>query len=144
MHLLMLISNQGFLGQLVQGDGLERCVEGGHFAVQELLQHGNKLAGECPFEWELNQFKLNIIVPKLNEFSINLPQNIWCTRWWTWLAFWRFRQVHFRVQHQFHIQLHIKSHHYRFYLKTVLCFLSISTLPISTLSVWLSKQLPYK
>ncbi|CBY12411.1 unnamed protein product [Oikopleura dioica] len=40
----------GFLGQLVQGHGLERCVEGGHFAVQELLQHGNKLSGECPFE----------------------------------------------------------------------------------------------
>lgn len=40
----------GFLAQLVQGHGLERCVEGGHFATRELLQNGNDLSGECPFE----------------------------------------------------------------------------------------------
>ena len=41
----------GFLSQLAQGHGLERCVEGGHFAARQLILHGPRLDGECPFEW---------------------------------------------------------------------------------------------
>lgn len=40
----------GFLSQLVQGHGLERCVEGSHFAARQLILSGQKLDGECPFE----------------------------------------------------------------------------------------------
>ena len=40
----------GFLSQLAQGHGLERCVEGGHFAARQLILHGPRLDGECPFE----------------------------------------------------------------------------------------------
>lgn len=40
----------GFLSQLAQGHGLERCVEGAHFAARQLILSGPELKGECPFE----------------------------------------------------------------------------------------------
>lgn len=40
----------GFMSQLVQGHGIERCVEGAHFAARQLIVSGQKLEGECPFE----------------------------------------------------------------------------------------------
>lgn len=38
------------MSQLVQGHGIERCVEGAHFAARQLIVSGQKLEGECPFE----------------------------------------------------------------------------------------------
>lgn len=40
----------GFLSQLVQGHGLERCVEGAHYCARQLITEGPFLEGECPFQ----------------------------------------------------------------------------------------------
>ena len=40
----------GFLSQLVQGHGLERCVEGAHYCSRQLITSGPHLDSECPFQ----------------------------------------------------------------------------------------------
>jgi len=40
----------GFLSQLVQGHGLERCVEGAHYCARQLITDGAFLEEECPFQ----------------------------------------------------------------------------------------------
>lgn len=40
----------GFLSQLVQGHGLERCVEGAHYCARQLITDGAMLGEECPFQ----------------------------------------------------------------------------------------------
>lgn len=40
----------GFLSQLVQGHGLERCVEGAHYCSRMLITNGPIIGEECPFQ----------------------------------------------------------------------------------------------
>ena len=65
----------GFLSQLVQGHGLERCVEGAHYCSRQLITSGPHLDSECPFQWiSMNQwnFKKSMKM-KFNE----------CNKFWS-------------------------------------------------------------
>ena len=70
---------KGFLSQLVQGHGLERCVEGAHYCSRQLITSGPHLDSECPFQWiSMNQwnFKNQWKWNSMNAISFEVKRNL--------------------------------------------------------------------